>query len=82
MFNDYGYFDSITENIKKVMDWFSMRRCRHYLIDGQRQRALLVYRSMNKKTISKKDLAVNALLLMLPGAVVRKIFEVRWRKKA
>lgn len=92
---DWGFFDRVEdlyndetipfkkrENIKKVMDWFSMRRCRHYLIDGQRQRALLVHRSMNKKTISKKDLAINALLLMLPGAVVRKIFEVRWRKKA
>lgn len=92
---DWGFFDRVEvlykdeaipadkkENIKKVMDWFAMRRCRHYLIDGQRKKALAVHRNMNKKTISKKDLAVNTLLLWLPGCVVRKIFEVRWRGKA
>lgn len=70
------------ENIKKVMEWFSMRRCRHYLIDGNRKAARMVHRRMDKNLVSKKDYLLNTLLLFLPYVLVRKIFEVRWRGKA
>lgn len=70
------------ENLKKVMEWFSMRRCRHYIIDGERKKALKVYKALNKKLISKKDLLINILLLILPTMVVKKIFYVRWRGQA
>lgn len=70
------------DNLKKVMEWFSMRRCRHYLIDGKRKEALEVHRHMDKTVISKKDYLINSLLFMLPNSIVRKIFEARWRGKA
>lgn len=92
---DWGFFervktlysdDSIAkqkrENLKKLMEWFSMRRTRHYILEGNRKKAVQVFRSMDKRAVSKKDVAINALLLMLPGCVVNKIFEVRWRGKA
>lgn len=92
---DWGFFDTVKElytdetipyekreNIRKVMEWFTMRRFRHYLIDGERKKALDAYRNMDKSVISRKDAAVNAVLLMLPHTVIRKIFEVRWRGKA
>ena len=70
------------KNLKKLMEWFSMRRCRHYIIEGERKKAYEVYKAMDKSEISKKDLAVNTLLLILPKAVVRKIFYLRRRGKA
>ena len=92
---DWGFFDraealcrdnSIAaqkrENLKKLMQWFSMRRCRHYILAGERKKAVAVHRSMDKSAVSKKDIAINGLLLMLPNWLVRKIFEVRWRGKA
>jgi glycosyltransferase involved in cell wall biosynthesis len=92
---DWGFFERVNtlyedktiapskkENIRKVMEWFTMRRCRHYIIDGERKKAYKVYKAMNKREISKKDLAVNTLLLMLPTAIVSKIFHSRWRGKA
>lgn len=92
---DWGFFERVNtlyadmtipkskrENIRKVMEWFSMRRFRHYMIDGERKKACQVYKTIDKKEISKKDLIINALLMMLPTALVRKIFYSRWRGKA
>lgn len=92
---DWGFFERVEniysddripfekrQNLKKVMDWFSMRRCRHYLIDGKRQLAKEVHRCLDKTSISKKDYLINILLFTLPSQLVRKIFEVRWRGKA
>lgn len=70
------------ENLKGVMEWFSMRRVRHYLIDGARKTAYSIHKSMDKTAISKKDLLINVILLLLPSAVVSKIFRLRWRGKA
>lgn len=92
---DWKFFDTVNnlysdsrigsdkkENLKKIMEWFSMRRCRHYIIDGKKKKAWNVYKKMNKKVISKKDLAITTALLMLPVKVVGKIFEARWRGQA
>ena len=92
---DWGFFERVKtlyadktipqskrENIRKVMEWFSMRRFRHYMIDGERKKACQVYKTIDKKEISKKDLIINALLMILPTAVIRKIFYSRWRGKA
>ena len=70
------------ENLRKVMEWFSMRRCRHYIIDGERKKAYKVYKAIDKKEISKKDLMINTLLMMMPTIIVRKMFYSRWRGKA
>ena len=82
IYNDEEIPKSKRENLKKVMEWFSMRRCRHYIIDGEKKKAWNVYKKMNKKAISKKDLAITTALLMLPEKVVGKIFEARWRGQA
>ena len=70
------------KNLQRVMEWFTMRRCRHYLIDGRRKEALAAYHSMDKSVVGKKDTLINAVLLALPGCVVKKVFELRWRGKA
>lgn len=92
---DWGFFEGVKklyedeeipkekrENIKRVMEWFSMRRCRHYLIEGERKKAIRVYRLMDKKAVGIKDSTINLLLLMMPTALIRKLFEVRWRGQA
>ena len=93
--SEWGFFEKVKilyadetippkkrENLRKVMEWFSMRRCRHYLIDGERKKAYKVYKAIDKKEISKKDLMINTLLMMMPIIIVRKIFYSRWRGKA
>lgn len=82
LYSDETICESKKENLRKVMEWFSMRRCRHYIIDGNRKKAFEVYKAMDKSEISKKDLLINTVLLLLPAAVVRKIFYMRWRGRA
>lgn len=92
---DWGFFDTVEqiysdseipsgkrENLKKVMQWFSMRRYRHYIIDGERQKAIKIYHNTDKRWLSKKDRAINFMLLLLPSYAVNKIFKLRWRGKA
>ncbi len=92
---DWGFFDTVEplysdagipakkrENLKKLMQWFSMRRCRHYLIAGKRTKAWQVYRQTDKRWIKVKDRLINAGLLLLPAAIVRLIFLCRWKGKA
>ena len=92
---DWGFFERVEgiyadesipyakrENLKKVMEWFSMRRCRHYLIDGKKKTAKEIHSRLDKSAVSKKDYLINTVLLVLPNKLVRKIFEVRWRGKA
>lgn len=91
---DWKFFDTVEElyndddiplskkdNIKKVMGWFTMRRCRHYIIDGKRGMAWKAHRD-TPNSVSKKDRLINLVLLMMPTALVRKIFAARWRGKA
>jgi glycosyltransferase involved in cell wall biosynthesis len=92
---DWGFFHTVEyiycdeeiplskrENLKKVMQWFSMRRYRHYMIEGKRKKAIKVYQNTNKKWLSKKDRMINLALLFLPSAAIYKIFSLRWRGKA
>jgi len=91
---DWKFFDTVNdlysnsdiplskkENLRKVMGWFTMRRCRHYIIDGQRDKAFKAFKD-TPDTVSLKDRLINIVLLMMPSSLVRKIFAVRWRGKA
>lgn len=92
---DWGFFDTVEhiydddkiplskrENLKKVMQWFSMRRYRHYMMEGRRKQAIKVYRDTDKRWLSLKDRIINFVLLFLPATVIYKIFAWRWRGKA
>lgn len=91
---DWRFFDTVRgiysdetipaekrENLKKVMGRFTMRRCRHYLIEGKRKKAFEAFKEAAKNYRGKKDLLVNLALMALPTALVRLIFSVRWRRK-
>ena len=93
--SEWHFFDKVHElyadstipetkrkNLKLIMEWFSMRRCRHYVIEGERKKAFEVYKKLDKSAISKKDFVINTILLFLPKTAVRKIFEIRWRGEA
>lgn len=92
---DWGFFDTVEqlyrddeiplskrENLKKLMQWFSMRRYRHYLIDGDRKNAIKVYKETEKQWIGTNDRIINLILFFLPSSVIHKIFSLRWRGKA
>ena len=92
---DWSFFDTVEnlyrderisakkrENLKALMQWFSMRRFRHYLINGEKQKAVKVYRETDKSALSRKDRMINGVLLLLPAAAVRHIFALRWRGQA
>ena len=92
---DWKFFDTVEdlyadnsippskkENLRKVMGWFTMRRCRHYIIDGQKRKAYTAYLNTPKDSVSLKDRMINLVLLMLPTALVRQIFAARWRSQA
>lgn len=82
LYNDTTIPKSKRENLRLIMEWFNMRRCRHYIIDGEKSKAKIVFDNLDKSVISKKDILINKFLLMLPVMVVRKIFEARWRGNA
>ena len=63
-------------------DGFTMRRCRHYLVGGQRQKARRAFAETDKAAVSRRDLLVNRILLLLPSGLVARIFAIRWRGKA
>ena len=91
---DWKFFDTVNElyrdsdiphtkkeNLRWVMGWFTMRRCRHYIIDGQRDKAFKAFKD-TPGTVSLKDRLINIVLLLMPTVIVRKIFAIRWRGKA
>ncbi len=82
LYNDSAIPQSKRENIRKVMGWFTMRRCRHYIIDSQKSKAWKAHKDTPKDSVSLKDRMINLVLLMLPAALVRKIFAARWRGQA
>ena len=92
---DWKFFDTVTElyedesipdakkeNLRKVMQWFTMRRCRHYIINGQKKKAWQQFWSIGRDSKLIKDNCITFILLFLPVAVVRKIFKMRWSGKA
>jgi len=82
IYSDKTVPDTKKENLKKVMDWFTMRRCRHYIIAGERKKAFNAFCSIGKGSVSKKDMLITTVLLMLPSKAVGYIFAKRWRGKA
>ncbi len=68
-------------NIRRLMEWFTIRRSRHYIIDGQKEKAVKALREV-RGTEFKRDYILTKILLMLPERAVKKIFYLRWRGKA
>lgn len=69
-------------SLHRLMQWFQMRRVRHYLIDGERKKARDAYREIGRRPDMRKDLFLTHVLMLLPSSVVRRIFLVRWRGQA
>ena len=92
---DWKFFDTVNnlysdsrissdkkENIKKVMQWFTMRKARHLVICGRRKEAFSAYRDIGNDPKLLKDKLITLAILLMPVFVVRKLFEVRWRGRA
>lgn len=71
--------DDVKKSFKSVMQWFIIRRCRHYIIDGRKKDAWKAFSQIgnNKKLI--KDKFYTLVLLFLPVKLVKAIFLSRWR---
>lgn len=69
-------------NIRRVMEWFEMRRSRHYMIDGRREDARKSYARIKNNKELGKDRWITWALLWLPHGLVKKIFALRWRGQA
>ena len=92
---DWKFFDTVNnlysdsrissdkkENIKKVMQWFTMRKARHLVICGRRKEAFSAYRDIGNDPKLLKDKLITLAILLMPVFMVRKLFEVRWRGRA
>ena len=92
---DWKFFDTVNnlysdsrissdkkENIKKIMQWFTMRKARHLVICGRRKEAFSAYRDIGNDPKLLKDKLITLAILLMPVFVVRKLFEVRWRGRA
>ncbi len=66
-------------SIRRVMGWFTMRRARHYAIDGQKKKAWRAFFGIEKNPALFKDKCFTFVLLCMPTQLVRKIFAARWR---
>lgn len=82
LFADSRVSDKKKENLKKIMQWFTMRRTRHYIIDGRKKEAFAAYKKIGKDSSLRKDKLITSILLLLPVCVVRWLFLNRWRGKA
>lgn len=92
---DWKFFDSVNElyednrisndkkeNLKKIMQWFTMRRSRHYIIDGRKKDAYCAYKNIGNDPRLRKDKLITAILLILPVCFVKWLFLNRWRGRA
>ena len=92
---DWKFFDTVNslysdsrigsdkkENLKKIMQWFTMRKARHLVICGRRKEAFSAYRDIGNDPKLLKDKLITLAILLMPVFVVRKLFEVRWRGRA
>ena len=82
IYADATISDGRKQSLRNLMQWFTMRRCRHYLIEGRRAEAGAAYRAMDKACVSRKDRYLTAALFVLPTGIVQKLFKVRWRTQA
>ena len=92
---DWKFFDTVNnlysdsrigsdkkENLKKIMQWFTMRKVRHLVICGRRKEAFSAYRDIGNDPKLLKDKLITLAILLMPVFMVRKLFEVRWRGRA
>ena len=92
---DWKFFDTVNslysdsrigsdkkENLKKIMQWFTMRKARHLVICGRRKEAFSAYRDIGNDPKLLKDKLITLAILLMPVFMVRKLFEVRWRGRA
>lgn len=92
---DWGFFQGVEElyqdasipqakkeHLREVMEWFSIRRCRHYLIQGRKSSARAHLAEMGHSKALRKDRAATYLLLPLPTTLVRTLFQLRWKGKS
>ena len=92
---DWKFFDTVNnlysdsrigsdkkENLKKIMQWFTMRKVRHLVICGRRKEAFSAYRDIGNDPKLLKDKLITIAILLMPVFMVRKLFEVRWRGRA
>ena len=92
---DWKFFDTVNnlysdsrigsdkkENLKKIMQWFTMRKARHLVICGRRKEAFSAYRDIGNDPKLLKDKLITLAILVMPVFMVRKLFEVRWRGRA
>jgi len=82
LINDPAIPEEKRRNIARVMDWFQMRRSRHYMIEARRKEAIDAFRKIRNKRALGKDSLITAALLLMPCSLVRRIFAMRWRSKA
>lgn len=67
------------DSFGRVMDWFRMRRVRHYLIDGRRADARRALHDIRSRRGLRKDLLLTELLFPLPTPLIRRLFLLRRR---
>ena len=92
---DWRFFDTVSdlyedesipklrrESLRRLMQWFTMRRCRHYMIDGRRRDAWVHFSEIGSDPRLRKDKFITLALMCMPSAAVKRIFAVRWRSKA
>ncbi len=92
---DWKFFDTVNnlysdsrigsdkkENLKKIMQWFTMRKVRHLVICGRKKEAFSAYRDIGNDPKLLKDKLITLAILLMPVFMVRKLFEVRWRGRA
>ena len=92
---DWKFFDTVNnlysdsrigsekkENLKKIMQWFTMRKVRHLVICGRRKEAFSAYRDIGNDPKLLKDKLITLAILLMPVFMARKLFEVRWRGRA
>ena len=82
LYNDASIPSSKKKNLKKVMNWFTMRRVRHYCILGEKKKAWKHFFGICCLPYLLKDNIITFALLLMPTASVKKIFSARWKNKA
>ena len=77
--DDPSLSEDVKTHLRCVMQWYTMRRCRHLIIDGRKKEARACYAEIGQNKALTKDKLLTFGLLMLPVSVVKKIFAARWR---
>lgn len=92
---DWKFFDTVNElyldtrinktkkdNLRKIMQWFTMRKVRHLVISGRKKEAFRAFGEIGNDPKLFKDKLLTLIILLMPVFMVRRLFEVRWRSKA